>query len=233
LSWIEDAKRNAVLKAVQPVKNGWVIGLGSGSTVAHAVKELARLRRDRKFDFSVVPTSYQMEQMATSHGLRTIGLNETVNVDYAIDGADQVQEGSLNLIKGGGGALLREKVVDSAARCLVIVVDQSKIVKTLGGRQSVPLEVLPFAFKVVQAEITKMGGRAKLRENMGKVGPVISDNGNFLVDADFGHIRNPAKLDRRLKSIPGILETGLFIRLVDRAYVGQKNGDVKTITPSR
>ena len=218
---------------MEPVKNGWVIGLGSGSTVAYAVKELARLRRDRKMEFSVVSTSYQMEHMANSHGLRTISLNEIVNVDYAIDGADQVQEGSLNLIKGGGGALLREKVVDSAARCLVVVVDQSKMVKTLGGRQSVPLEVLPFAYKSVQAEITKMGGRAKLRENMGKVGPVISDNGNFLVDADFGHIKNPAKLDRRLKNIPGILETGLFIRLVDRAYVGQKNGDVKTITPSR
>lgn len=233
MSWIEDAKRNAVLKAVEPVKNGWVIGLGSGSTVAYAVKELARLRRDRKMEFSVVPTSYQMEHMANSHGLRTIGLNEIVNVDYAIDGADQVQQGTLNLIKGGGGALLREKVVDSAARCLVVVADQSKIVKTLGGRQAVPLEVLPFAYKSVQAEITKMRGRAKLRESVGKVGPVITDNGNFLVDADFGQIKNPAKLDCRLKAIPGILETGLFIRLVDRVYVGHKNGDVKTLTPSR
>jgi len=233
MSWIEDAKRKAVLKALEPLKNGWVIGLGSGSTLTYAVKELARLRRDRKMEFSVVPTSYQMEHMATSHGLRTVALNEIVNVDYAIDGADQVQEGSLNLIKGGGGALLREKVVDSAARYLVVVVDQTKLVKTLGGQQPVPLEVLPFAYKTVQAEITKMGGRAKVRENVGKVGPVISDNGNFLVDADFGQIKNPLKLDRRLKNIPGILETGLFIRLVDRAYVGQKNGDVKTLAPSR
>ena len=232
MSWVEGAKRDAVLKAIEPVRDGWIIGLGSGSTVAYAVKELARLRRDRRMEFSVVPTSYQIEYLANSHGLKIVGLNEVVNVDYAIDGADQIQHGTLNMMKGGGGALMREKIVDSAAHQFVAVVDQSKLVKLLGGRQPVPLEVLPFACKFVQSEIAKMGGRAKLRESVPKVGPVVTDNCNFLLDADFGKIHNAALLDRRLRGIPGILETGLFIQLVDRVYVGCKN-EVKILKPSR
>jgi ribose 5-phosphate isomerase A len=231
LSWIEDAKRNAVLKAIEPVKSGWVIGLGSGSTMAYAVRELARLQRDRKMEFSVVPTSYQMEYLAASLGLRIMNLNEAACVDYAIDGADQVKKGSLHLVKGGGGALLREKIVDSSARNFVVAVDQSKLVDHLGGKQSIPLEVLPFAYRYVQSEVAKIGGRGKLRDSTGKVGPVITDNGNFVVDADFGEIKNPVQLERRLKGIVGVLETGLFIGLVHRAYVGQKNGEVRFIKP--
>ena len=231
MSWIEDAKRNAVLKAIEPVKNGWVIGLGSGSTMAYAVRELARLQRDRKMEFSVVPTSYQMEYLATSHGLRVTTLNEVARVDYAIDGADQIREGSLDVVKGGGGALLREKIVDSSARCFVVVVDQLKLVDYLGGKQLVPLEILPFAYRYVRSEIAKMGGKAKVREGTGKMGPVITDNGNFLVDVDFGRVNSPTKLERRLKAIPGVLETGLFIGMVDRAFVGQRNSKVTVMSP--
>jgi len=231
LSWIEDAKRNAVLKALEPVKSGWVIGLGSGSTVAYAVRELARLQRDRKMEFSVVPTSYQMEYLATSHGLRITSLNEVACVDYAIDGADQVRSGSLDLVKGGGGALLREKIVDSSARRFVVVVDQYKMVDYLGGKQPIPLEILPFAYRYVRAEVAKIGGRAKVRESTGKMGPVISDNGNFLVDVDIGRVQSPSKLERRLKAIAGVLETGLFVGMTDRAYIGQRNGKVKVTDP--
>jgi ribose 5-phosphate isomerase A len=231
LSWIEDAKRNAVLKAIEPVKSGWVIGLGSGSTMAYAVKELARLQRDRKMEFSVVPTSYQMEYLATSHGLRITSLNEVARVDYAIDGADQVTRESLDLVKGGGGALLREKVVDSSARSFVVVIDEFKLVDYLGVKQSVPLEISPFAYRYVRSEIAKMGGKGKIRESSEKVGPVITDNGNFLVDADFGRIEKPSQLDRRLRSIAGVLETGLFIGLADRAFIGQRNGKVKIVKP--
>jgi len=231
LSWIEDAKRNAVLKAIEPVKSGWVIGLGSGSTMTYAVKELARLQRDRKMEFSVVPTSYQMEYLATSHGLRITSLNEVARVDYAIDGADQVRKGSLDLVKGGGGALLREKIVDSSARSFVVVIDQFKLVDYLGVKQSVPLEILPFAYRYVRSEIAKMGGKGKLRESTGKVGPVITDNGNFLVDADFGRIENPSQLERRLKAIAGVLEIGLFLGHTDRAFIGQRNGKVKIAKP--
>ena len=231
MSWIEDAKRNAVLKALEPVKNGWVIGIGSGSTMVHAVKELARLQRDRKMEFSVVPTSYQMEYLAASHGLRITSLNEVARVDYAIDGADQVKVGSLDLVKGGGGALLREKIVDSSARSFVVAVDQLKVVDHLGGKQLIPIEVLPLAYRYVRSELAKMGGKAKVRESAGKMGPVITDNGNLLVDVDFGRIHNPSRLERGLRAIPGVLETGLFVSLVDRVFVGQRNGKVRIMKP--
>jgi len=226
LSWIEDAKRKAVLKAMQPIRSGWVIGLGSGSTTAYALAEISRLVRSRRFDLSVVPTSHQIENLAISHGLTIRTMNEVHTVDYAVDGADQVEVPSLNVVKGGGGAMLREKIVDSAADKLAIVVDERKLTKHLGDRQPIPLEVLPFAYKTVQVEITKMGGRARLRESEGKIGPVITDNGNFILDADFGRINHPAQLDRKLKLLPGVLETGLFIKMADYVYVGRRNGTV-------
>jgi len=229
LSWIEDAKRKAVLKALQPIKNGWIIGLGSGSTTAYAVAELARLTKARRLEVSIVPTSHQIENLAISHGLRILSMNEAYTIDYAIDGADQVELPSLNLIKGGGGAMLREKVVDSAAHRLAIVVDETKLSKHLGGKQPVPLEVLPFAHKFLQTQVARMGGRAKLREGAGKVGPVVTDNGNFVLDADFGRIENPALLERRLKAIPGLVETGLFLKMADLVYVGRRDGVVELL----
>jgi ribose 5-phosphate isomerase A len=226
LSWVEGAKRKAVLRAVQPIKNGWIVGLGSGSTMAYAVAELERLMKGRKLEFSVVPTSHQIENLAVSHGLRILSMNEAFTIDYAIDGADQVEMPSLNLIKGGGGALFREKVVDSVARRVAIVVDETKLSKHLGGAQQVPLEVLPFAHRHVQIQVTKMGGKAKVREGDGKVGPVVTDNGNFVLDADFGRIENARLLERRLKALPGLIETGLFLGLADVVYVGRRNGGV-------
>jgi ribose 5-phosphate isomerase A len=231
LSWIEDAKRRSVLKALQPIKNGWIVGLGSGSTMAYAVAELARFARGRKLEISIVPTSHQIENLAIAHGLRVVSLNEASTIDYAIDGADQVHMPSLDLIKGGGAALLREKIVDKTARKLAIVVDESKLSKVMGGRQAVPLEVLPFASKYVQAQVAKMGGRAKLREGAGKVGPIVTDNGNFVLYADFGRIEKAASLERRLNSVPGILATGLFLGLADIAYVGLRSGGVQVLTP--
>ena len=229
MPWVEGAKRKAVLKALQPIKNGWIIGLGSGSTMAYAVAELARMSKARRLEVSVVPTSHQIENLAISHGLRILSMNEAFTIDYTIDGADQVQLPSLNLIKGGGGALLREKIVDSAARKLAIVVDETKLSKHLGGKQQVPLEVLPFAHKSIQIQVTRIGGRAKLREGSGKIGPVVTDNGNFLLDADFGRIENPARLQRRLKAIPGLLETGLFLNMADIVYVGRQTGEVELL----
>jgi len=229
LSWIEDAKRKAVLKALQPIKNGWIIGIGSGSTTAYAISELGRMTKSGKLEVSIVPTSHQVENLAIAHGLRILSMNEAFTVDYAIDGADQVEQTSLNVIKGGGAAMLREKVVDSAARRLAIVVDETKLSEHLGGKHPVPLEVLPFAYKSVQAQVTRMGGRAKLRESTGKAGPVITDNGNFVLDSDFGRIEKPAALERRLKAIAGVLETGLFINMADVAYVGLGTGEVKVL----
>jgi len=229
LSLIEDAKRKAVLKAIQPIKSGWIIGLGSGSTTAYAVGEISRLVRSRRFDLSIVPTSHQIENLAAAHGLKIRTLNEVHTVDYAIDGADQLEVPSLNVVKGGGGAMLREKIVDSAAHELAIVVDERKVVKHLGEKQTIPLEVLPFAYKTIQVEIAKMGGRARLRESTGKAGPVITDNGNFILDADFGRIDHPVQLDRQLKMRPGLLETGLFLKMANAAYVGRRGGKVEVL----
>jgi ribose 5-phosphate isomerase A len=229
LSWVEEAKRRAVLKALQPVRNGWIIGLGSGTTTAYAVAEISRLARARNFELSVVPTSYQIEHLANSHGLRILTMNEVHTVDYAIDGADQVEVPSLNLVKGGGAAMMREKIVDSAARKLVIIVDERKLAKHLGEKQPIPIEVLPVAYKTVQVKITNMGGRARLRQAAGKVGPVVTDNGNLILDADFGCITRPAQLDRRLKMLPGVLETGLFLSMADAVYVGHKDGKVEVL----
>ena len=227
MSWVEDAKRKAALKALQPIKNGWVIGLGSGSTTAYTIPEIARLTKTKGLGLSIVPTSHQIENLTVAHGVRIRTMNEVQIVDYAIDGADQVEVPSLNVIKGGGGAMLREKIVDSSTRKLVIVVDERKVTKRLGDGQTIPLEVMPFAYRTIQGRVATMGGRAKLRESGSKMGPVITDNGNFILDADFGRITHPLLLDRKLKMLPGLLETGLFLKMVDCVYVGRKDGSVE------
>ena len=229
MSWVEDAKRKAVLKALQPVRNGWIIGVGSGTTTAYALAEISRLAKAKRFELSIVPTSHQIEHLGIAYGLRIQTMNEVHTLDYAIDGADQVEVPTLNVLKGGGGAMLREKIVDSAARKLAIVVDETKLAKHLGEKQPIPLEVLPLAYKSVQIKITNMGGRARLRESAGKVGPVVTDNGNFILDADFGQVSHPTQLDHRLKMLPGVLETGLFLKMVDCVYVGRKDGKVEVL----
>jgi ribose 5-phosphate isomerase A len=229
LSWVEGAKSKAVLKALQPIKSGWIIGVGSGSTMAYAIAELGKVTRARKLQLSVVPTSHQIENLAISHGLKIMSMNEAFTIDYAVDGADQVELGTLNLIKGGGGALLREKIVDAVARKVAIVVDETKLSKYLGHLQRVPLEVLPQAYRHVQFQVTKMGGRAKLREGAGKVGPVVTDNGNFVLDADFGRIRKPKLLESHLKTVPGLIETGLFLNMADVVYVARRSGNVEVL----
>jgi ribose 5-phosphate isomerase A len=203
--------------------------MGSGTTTAYALAEISRLAKTRAFDLSIVPTSHQIEELAIAHGLRIRTLNEIHTVDYAIDGADQVEIPSLNVVKGGGGAMLREKIVDSAAHTLAIVADERKLTKHLGEKQPIPLEVLPFAYKSIQVRITKMGGRARLRESAGKAGPVVTDNGNLILDADFGRIAHAAELDHELKMLPGLLETGLFLNMADCIYVGRKNGKVEAL----
>jgi ribose 5-phosphate isomerase A len=146
-------------------------------------------------------------------------LEEHGVIDVTIDGADQIDP-KLNLIKGMGAALAREKIVASASKQNVIVADESKRVKVLGeGGHPVPVEVLPFAIAVVKRRIEAVGGKAVLREGKGKVGPVITDNGNAVLDAVFGEIRNVAELEVKLKMIPGVVETGLFVGLATTAYI--------------
>jgi len=229
LDWLETARRAASLKAIEYVQNGHVVGLGSGSTVAVAAKELAKRIREKNITVTVIPTSYQSEILAIEQGLRLAELNRNIKVDVAIDGADQVQAETLDMIKGGGGALTREKIVHSTAEKLVIVIDETKLTDRLGRNQPVPLEILLFWFNATMEKIRKLGGKPALREGGGKLGPVVSDNGNFIVDADFGEIRNPEVLNKELKLIPGVVETGLFTGLGHYVCLGKRDGTVEVL----
>ena len=217
---IEDAKKKAAYAAVEHVKNDFAVGLGSGTTVAYAIKALGEKIKREHLNVVAVPTSYQAFLLAVQHGITITTLEEHSTLDVTIDGADQIDP-NLNLIKGMGAALAREKIVASTSKHNIIIADANKKVATLGqDNQPIPVEVLPFAIAPVQRRILADGGKPILREAKNKLGPVITDNGNALIDAYFGTINNPSGLEKKLKLIPGVVETGLFIKLADAAYVG-------------
>jgi ribose 5-phosphate isomerase A len=227
--WIEKAKKNAALEAAKHVEDGFTVGLGSGSTAAYAIEKIGKRMKQEKLQIQGVPTSYQAFMLAVQHGIPVTTLEERPILDLAIDGADQIDP-ELSLIKGMGGALAREKIVASASKKLIIIADENKKVKVLGeNNHPVPVETLPFAASLVMRRIAEMSGKPVLREGKGKVGPVITDNGNVIIDADFGLVNKPAELEHRLKSVPGIVETGLFIQMTDIAYVG-KHFSVEKLT---
>ena len=224
MDWRDEAKKRAALEAVKHVMDGFVVGLGSGSTAAFAIKEIGRRMREEALTVLGVPTSHQASDLAAECSIPITTLKEHPRVDLCIDGADEI-DGELNLIKGkGGGAIMREKIVGSVAERLIIVADETKLVETLGMNQPLPLEVLPFAEPFVSAKLREMGGRPVLRETGDKTGPFITDNGNFILDVRFGPIEKPRELDLSLKSVPGVIETGLFIGMTDVAYVGLPTG---------
>ncbi|MEM3700624.1 MAG: ribose 5-phosphate isomerase A [Candidatus Bathyarchaeia archaeon] len=217
---VEQAKKRAALEAVKHVEDGFVVGLGSGSTAAYAIKEIGDRIKREKLRVLGIPTSYQAFMLAIKCGIPITTLEEHPTIDLTIDGADQIDQ-KLNLIKGMGGALTREKIVAFASKKFIVVADESKKVKILGeNNHPVPIEVLPFAVPVLIKKIKEQGGKINLRESVGKVGPLITDNGNFIIDADLGLIRDPEKLEHKLKRLPGVIETGLFIKMVDVVYLG-------------
>jgi len=217
-TWTERAKKNAASEAVKHVKDGFTVGLGSGTTAAYAIQEIGKIIRDKEWHVLGVPTSHQASLLAIECGIPITTLNENPKLDLTIDGADQI-DNRLDMIKGMGGALTREKIVASASKQTIIIADETKLVKKLGADCPVPVEVLPLAASVVMSKIRKLGGKPVLRGGEGKVGPVITDNGNFLIDAYFGPIKSPRELNSQLKMIPGVVETGLFIEMADIAYI--------------
>ncbi len=230
---VDEAKRRAALEAVKHVKSGFVVGLGSGSTTAYAIEAIGNKVQSGKLNVKGIPTSTQAFLLAVKHGIPVTTLDEHPVVDVDIDGVDQV-DAELNLIKGVGGALAREKIVASASKLNVIVADAGKRVQVLGeNNHPVPVEVLSFAVKLVQQRIEDLGGKPVLRESKGKLGPVITDNGNMIVDAVFGEIRDAVGLEQRLKMIPGVVETGLFIGLTDIVYLGSSSGIEKLETKKK
>jgi ribose 5-phosphate isomerase A len=216
----KDAKKSAGEFAAELVKNGMVVGLGTGSTVAWTIKRLGARVKEEGLDFYGVPTSFQAENLAIACGIKLTTLNQHPDLDLAIDGADQV-DADLFVIKGGGAAHTREKVVSCSARRFVIVADESKFVQKLTW--PVPVEVLPFAARHVERRLRDLGGVPVLRLGKMKDGPVITDNGNFVMDASFGVIDDPAALAVRLCGIPGVVEHGIFDNL-DELYLARAGG---------
>jgi ribose 5-phosphate isomerase A len=223
LDAVQLAKKKVALEAVKHVKEGFVVGLGSGSTAAFAIQALGEQVKTGKLHILGVPTSSQAFQLAVENKIPVTTLDEHPVVDVTIDGADQLTP-ELFLIKGGGAALAREKIVASATKLNIIIADPPKKVVLLGeNNQFVPVEVLPFALPIVKETILAMGGKPVVRECKGKLGPVITDNGNVVIDAYFGEIVNPAELAVKVKMVPGVVETGFFIGLTDIAYLGSSS----------
>jgi ribose 5-phosphate isomerase A len=217
-------KQKAALEAAKHVQDNFIVGLGSGSTAAFAIEALGERMKTEGIHLMGIPSSYQAFQVAVEQGIPITTLEEHPVIDVTIDGADQLTP-ELYLIKGGGAALAREKIVASASKINIIIADQNKKVPYLGANgQFVPVEVIPFALSPVKRKLTEMGGKVTVREAKGKLGPIITDNGNAVLDVVFGEIHNPAELAVSVKMIPGVAETGFFVGLTDIAYLGTALG---------
>ncbi|HEY9892618.1 MAG TPA: ribose-5-phosphate isomerase RpiA [Candidatus Sericytochromatia bacterium] len=203
------------------VKSGTIVGLGTGSTTAYAIEYLGkRIQSGELTDIKGIPTSFQAEVLAKQYGIPLTTLDAVDHIDIAIDGADEVDP-QKNLIKGGGAAHTREKIVDALAEQFVVVVDGNKLVDRLGSTFLLPVEVIPMAIAPVMRAIEKLGGKPELRMGIRKAGPVITDQGNMVIDVKFDSIDNPAELEKTLNNIPGVLENGLFVGVADVILVGE------------
>jgi ribose 5-phosphate isomerase A len=221
---VQEQKQKSALEAVKHVKNDFIVGLGSGSTAAFAIEALGDRIKQEKLHIMGIPTSYQAFLLAVECGVPITTLEEHPSVDVTIDGADQLTP-ELYLIKGGGAALAREKIVAAASKLNIIITDEQKKVRFLGEKnQFVPVEVLPFAISLATQKIIQLGGNPVLRECKGKLGPIITDNGNAVLDCYFREISNPAEMQVKVKMIPGVIETGFFVGLTDIAYVSSAVG---------
>lgn len=215
-----ELKKLAAERAVQFVEDGMIVGLGTGSTAEFAIRRLGALVKEG-LSIKAIPTSQRAKKLATELGIPLIDFDETVTLDVTIDGADEV-DSTLSLIKGGGGALTREKIVAYHSKRQIIVVDESKIVKRLGADFPVPVEVVKFAWAATKKSLEELGCTAQLRTIMNE--KYITDNGNYILDCDFGPISSPETLEKDINAIPGVVENGLFIGLVDEVIVGSRQG---------
>ncbi len=215
-------KQAVASAAVEQIKDGMVLGLGSGSTAALMIEALgAKLSAGELKDIVGVTTSFQGEVLASKLGIPLQSLSAVDRIDLAIDGADEVDP-SFQLIKGGGACHVQEKLVATLAERFVVVVDSTKIVERLNLGFQLPVEVLPSAWTQVQNTLAKLGGNADLRMAVRKAGPVITDQGNLVLDVSFdGGILDAEGLEKRINNIPGVLENGLFVNITDEVLVGE------------
>lgn len=214
-------KHEVAAAAAATVESGMVVGLGSGSTAALLVEQLGRRWQAGELTGIVgVSTSFQASGIADRFGIPTAQLNDVERIDLAIDGADEVDP-ARNLIKGGGACHTREKLVDSRAEEFLVVVDSTKVVAVLGSSFPVAVEVLEIAYRQVLRQLADMGATPELRMAVRKAGPVVTDQGNLVIDAKFDSIPDPGAMESAINNIPGVLENGLFVGMADRVLIGE------------
>jgi ribose 5-phosphate isomerase A len=207
--------------AANRVQSNSIVGLGTGSTTAFALEYIGdRLKKGELTNVVGVPTSFHAEVLAREYGIPLTTLDAIDHIDIAIDGADEVDP-QKNLIKGGGAAHTREKIVDALANSFIVVVDSGKLVDKLGSTFLLPVEVIPIARTPVMRALEKLGGQPTLRMGVKKAGPVVTDQGNLVIDVKFSAIDNPAELEKTINNIPGVLENGLFVGVTDVVLVGE------------
>jgi ribose 5-phosphate isomerase A len=222
-----DPKESAGRAAAARVEPGMTLGLGTGSTVRWLIEELAT-RHSQGLSFNVVPTSRQTAELASEHNIPITDINEIEKLPLTIDGADEIDP-SGHLIKGGGGALLREKIVAAASDYLLIIADEKKLVPAL-GRFPLPIEVIPFGNRQVQDQLLWSGLFAQVTLRQAGEGPFITDQGHYILDCKLQWpLSNPYQLESQLRSITGIVETGLFIEMADEALIGHADGRIEHI----
>jgi len=210
---IELGKKNAAIKAVEEnIKKNMIVGIGSGSTIVYAVQRLGEINNEKSLNLKCIPSSFQAYQLIIQNGLELVSLEQYPEIDIDFDGADEIDK-DLNLIKGGGGCLVQEKILASNSKNLIIIVDFRKNSETLGTKwsQGIPIEVIPMAYFPIMKKFKNLGGKPVLRMAKSKSGPLITDNGNFIIDVDFGKIDDPIELNKQLMPIPGVVDTGCLL----------------------
>ena len=218
-----NAKQLAASKAVSFIESGMIVGLGTGTTAYWAIEMLGEKVKSKELQIKAIATSKRSEEQARNLGIPIVSFDEIDKIDITIDGADEADE-KMNLIKGGGGALLREKIVASNSKQLIIIVDEHKLVKYL-GKFSLPVETVVFGWEKVFQKLALLECVPKLRLENEK--PYITDNGNYIIDCAFGEIQDPAALQGQINSIVGVVENGLFINMASKIIVGFENGETK------
>ena len=216
----EQLKKIAAEKATEEIREGMVVGLGTGSTVYYALLKIGTMVRDG-LNIIGVPTSSGTEKIATEQGIPLSTLAAHPIIELTIDGADEV-DAHLNLIKGGGAALVREKIIANASRRILIVVDESKISRVLGTSFALPVEIVQFGWESTKREVDNICEQSEIRG--GIQNPLITDNGNYILDCHFNGIQEPEKVELQLNNIPGVVENGIFVNRADKIIIGTPSG---------
>jgi ribose 5-phosphate isomerase A len=224
----DELKRQAAISALDEIRANMIVGLGTGSTASHFIRELGgRVRAGLRV--LGIPTSEASRILAEEVGVPLTSLKEHPEIDVTVDGADEVSP-NLDLIKGLGGALVREKIVAHASKRVIIVVDDSKMVGQLGMRAPIPVEVVPFAVDSVKLKLERWNGSAAVRQRQGQ--PFVSDNGNLILDWQYGRIENPFEVESKLKAITGVVDSGIFSRVAAMVVVAEKSSVRKISRPT-